>query len=99
MRIEQEQLPHRCLSETRILARRAIQRWLGLVLQLVVAGLSLTGSFGQRYTALSTAFTGASLVTLMNFRESIHGSAHVKYARRSPRHIGAVARLKSFSDN
>ena len=73
-----------------------IQRWLALVLQLVVAGLSLTVVSLATQLRLSTAFTGASLVTLMNFGESL--SMVVRMYTTLETSIGAVARLKSFSD-
>jgi ABC-type multidrug transport system fused ATPase/permease subunit len=73
-----------------------IQRWLALVLQLVVAGLSLTVVCFATQLRLGSAFTGASLVTLMNFGESL--SMVVRMYTMLETSIGAVARLKAFSD-
>ncbi|PGH13069.1 hypothetical protein AJ79_03906 [Helicocarpus griseus UAMH5409] len=72
-----------------------IQQWLNLVLDLVVMALAaiLTTLAVQLHT--NSGFTGASLVTLMNFGESLSGI--VMYYTRLETSIGAIARLKTFN--
>jgi ATP-binding cassette subfamily C (CFTR/MRP) protein 1 len=73
-----------------------IQRWLGLVLQLVVAGLAVIVVSLATQLRSNSAFTGASLVTIMTFSESL--SLIVKMYTTLETSIGAVARLKSFGE-
>lgn len=72
-----------------------IQRWLGLVLRLMVAILAIVVVALATQLKSNTAFTGASLVTLMSFSE---GPMYVitMYTLLETS-IGAVARLKDFS--
>ncbi|KAK0711601.1 ATPase-like protein [Lasiosphaeris hirsuta] len=75
-----------------------IQRWLGLVLQFVVAALAVVvvALATQIRSDSSTALTGASLVTLMSFGESL--AWIVKMYTMLETSIGAVARLNAFSE-
>lgn len=75
-----------------------IQRWLGLTLGLVVAILAIAVvTFAtQLRSNNNTAYTGASLVTLMNFGQAL--SYIVTFYTMLETSIGAVARLKTFSE-
>lgn len=73
-----------------------IQRWLGFTLQLVVAALAFVVVTMATQLRSSTAFTGASLVTLMVFGDSL--STLVNMYTLLETSIGAVSRLKSFSE-
>lgn len=74
-----------------------IQQWLNLVLDIVV--MALAGIITALVVRLhsSAGFTGASLVTLMTFAESLSGI--VIFYTRLETSIGAVARLKTFNEN
>ncbi|KAM0354777.1 hypothetical protein ACHAPU_000597 [Fusarium lateritium] len=73
-----------------------IQQWLNLVLNLIVMVIAtmLTSLAVKLHS--NTAFTGASLVTLMNFGESLSGI--IIWWTKLETSIGAVARLKAFND-
>ncbi|OAQ99680.1 hypothetical protein LLEC1_04113 [Akanthomyces lecanii] len=73
-----------------------IQQWLTLVLGIVVAVLAtgLTALATRMHS--SSGFTGASMVTLMSFGENI--SMIVQFYTRLETSIGAIARLKTFSN-
>lgn len=73
-----------------------IQRWLGFILQLVVAVLAVLVVTLATQTRSNTAFTGASLVSLMTFGEVL--AWMVKMFTALETSIGAVSRLKTFSD-
>ncbi|KAM7216440.1 canalicular multispecific organic anion transporter 1 [Rhypophila decipiens] len=73
-----------------------IQRWLGFTLGLVVAALAIAVVALATQVRSNTAFTGASLVTLMNFGEAL--SYIVRFYTMLETSIGAVGRLKTFSD-
>ncbi|KAM7193136.1 canalicular multispecific organic anion transporter 1 [Rhypophila sp. PSN 637] len=73
-----------------------IQRWLGFTLGLVVAALAVAVVALATQVRSNTAFTGASLVTLMNFGEAL--SYIVRFYTMLETTIGAVGRLKTFSD-
>lgn len=73
-----------------------IQRWLGFTLQLVVAALALVVVTLATQLRSNTAFTGASLVTLMAFGDNL--SYLVRMYTSLETSIGAVSRLKSFSE-
>ncbi|KAK1757136.1 P-loop containing nucleoside triphosphate hydrolase protein [Echria macrotheca] len=73
-----------------------IQRWLGFALQMVVALLAFTVVILATQTRSNTAFTGASLVTLMSFGEQLVYIIVVYTMFETS--IGAVSRLKSFSE-
>lgn len=73
-----------------------IQRWLFLTLQLVVAVLALVLVALATQLRSNSGFTGASLVTLMLFGDMLAGI--VKFYTQLETSIGAVSRLKSFSE-
>jgi len=73
-----------------------IQRWLGFTLQLLVAGLALVFVTLATQLRSDTAFTSASLSTLMSFGDQL--SYVVKSYSMLETSIGAVSRLKTFSD-
>ncbi|KAH9220185.1 hypothetical protein DL95DRAFT_433377 [Leptodontidium sp. 2 PMI_412] len=73
-----------------------IQRWLGFTLQLVVAGLALVFVTLATQLRSNTAFTGASLITIMTFGDQL--SHLVEQYTKLETSIGAVSRLKTFSD-
>lgn len=73
-----------------------IQRWLGFVLRLIVALLAIAIVTLATQLGSSTAFTGASLVTLMSFAEGLMYVITMYTLLETS--IGAVARLKSFSE-
>lgn len=73
-----------------------IQRWLAFAMQLMVAVLALGVVTLATQLRSNTAFTGASLVVLMSFGESL---AHIiKSYTLLETSIGAVSRLKAFSE-
>ncbi|KAK0652546.1 P-loop containing nucleoside triphosphate hydrolase protein [Cercophora newfieldiana] len=73
-----------------------IQRWLGFVLQMVIAFLALTVVTLATQTKSNTAFTGVSLVTLMNFGDVL---THIVLSyTQLETSIGAIARLSRFSE-
>jgi ABC-type multidrug transport system fused ATPase/permease subunit len=73
-----------------------IQQWLNLVLDLVVAVIAgiLTALAVQLCS--NSGLTGASLVTLMSFGDSLSGI--VIYFTRLETSIGAIARLQTFNE-
>jgi ATP-binding cassette subfamily C (CFTR/MRP) protein 1 len=73
-----------------------IQRWLGFTLQLVVAVLALVFVTLATQLRSNTAFSGASLITLMSFGDQL--SMLVQMFTLLETSIGAVSRLKTFSD-
>ena len=73
-----------------------IQRWLGFTLQLLVAGLALIFVTLATQLRSNTAFTGASLITLMSFGDQL--SYLVESYTMLETSIGAVSRLKTFSE-
>ncbi|KAI1762775.1 P-loop containing nucleoside triphosphate hydrolase protein [Hypoxylon sp. FL1150] len=73
-----------------------IQRWLGFTLQMVVAALAFVVVILATQQRSNTAFTGASLVTLMNFGDSLTIIVRMYTALETS--IGAISRLKSFSE-
>ncbi|KAI1403266.1 P-loop containing nucleoside triphosphate hydrolase protein [Hypoxylon fuscum] len=74
-----------------------IQRWLGFTLKIVVAVLAFVVVTLATQLRSNRAFTGASLVTLMNFGDSL--SWIVRTYTSLETSIGAISRLKSFSEN
>ncbi|KAJ4258143.1 hypothetical protein NW762_008284 [Fusarium torreyae] len=73
-----------------------IQQWLNLVLNLVVMVIAtVLVSLAVRLHS-NTAFTGASLVTLMNFGDNLSGI--VIWWTKLETSIGAVSRLRSFNE-
>ncbi|KAG4443174.1 hypothetical protein IFR05_001316 [Cadophora sp. M221] len=73
-----------------------IQRWLGFTLQLVVAVLAVVFVTLATQLRSDTAFTGASLITLMTFGDQL--SHLVEQYTKLETSIGAISRLKTFSD-
>ncbi|TGJ82777.1 hypothetical protein E0Z10_g5987 [Xylaria hypoxylon] len=74
-----------------------IQQWLGLVLNLVVAGIAIFLTALATQLRSNSGITGASLVTLLSFGESLSGII-ISYTQLETS-IGAISRLKSFSDS
>ncbi|RYP21686.1 hypothetical protein DL765_002147 [Monosporascus sp. GIB2] len=74
-----------------------IQQWLNLVLDLVVMVMAAVLTALAVRLHSNTGFTDASLVTLMNFGENLSGI--VIFYTRLETSIGAIARLKAFSEN
>ncbi|KAI0879864.1 P-loop containing nucleoside triphosphate hydrolase protein [Annulohypoxylon maeteangense] len=73
-----------------------IQRWLGFILQIVVAALASVVVTLATQLHSNRAFTGASLITLMNFGNSL--SFLVRMYTSLETSIGAISRLKNFGD-
>ncbi|KXX77725.1 Canalicular multispecific organic anion transporter 1 [Madurella mycetomatis] len=73
-----------------------IQRWLGFTLQMIVALLALAVVTLSTQLRSNTAFTGASLVTLMSFGENL--SYIIRFYTMLETSIGAVSRLKAFTE-
>lgn len=73
-----------------------IQRWLGFVLRLIVALLAIAIVTLSTQLGSNTAFTGASLVTLMSFAEGLMYVITMYTLLETS--IGAVSRLKGFSE-
>lgn len=73
-----------------------IQRWLGFVLRLIVALLAIAIVTLATQLGSNTAITGASLVTLMSFAEGLMYVITMYTLLETS--IGAVARLKGFSE-
>lgn len=73
-----------------------VQQWLNLVLNIVVMIMAAVLTTLAVRMHSSSGFTGASLVTLMGFGESL--SDIVIFYTRLETSIGAISRLKSFSE-
>ena len=75
-----------------------IQRWLTFVLYLVVAAMAILVVVLTTQVRLitGTGFAGASLVTLMSFGDIV--SQLIMMYTQLETSIGAVSRLKSFSE-
>ncbi|KAI0965812.1 putative ABC multidrug transporter [Xylaria arbuscula] len=73
-----------------------IQQWLNLVLNLVVAVLAAILTALAVQLNANSGFTGASLVTLMSFGESLSGI--VLFFTRLETSLGAISRLKTFNE-
>jgi len=73
-----------------------IQRWLAFCLQIVVAVLSIAVVTLATQLRSNTAFTGASLVALMSFGDNL--TYIIRMWTMLETSIGAVSRLKSFSE-
>ena len=74
-----------------------IQQWLTLVLNLVIAVLAIILVTLVTRLRASSSFTGVGLVSLMSFGEML--SSVVRSWTQLETSIGAVSRLKSFSEN
>jgi ABC-type multidrug transport system fused ATPase/permease subunit len=72
-----------------------IQQWLNMVLNLVVMVMAAILTTLAVRLHSSSGFTGASLVTLMNFGESLTGI--VMWYTRLETSIGAISRLRTFN--
>ncbi|EPE26567.1 ABC transporter transmembrane region [Glarea lozoyensis ATCC 20868] len=83
------------LKPTYLLAM--VQRWLGFALQMIVAVLAVTVVTLATQLRSSTAMTGASLITLMTLGNILNYI--VRWYTQIETSIGAVSRLKSFSDH
>ncbi|KAJ3568453.1 hypothetical protein NPX13_g6414 [Xylaria arbuscula] len=73
-----------------------IQQWLAVVLNLVVGVIAILLMSLATQLRSSSGITGASLVTLLGFGESL-GGIIISYTQLETS-IGAISRLKSFSD-
>jgi ATP-binding cassette, subfamily C (CFTR/MRP), member 1 len=73
-----------------------IQQWLGLTLQIVVAVIAIILTTLATQLRTNSGFTGASLVTLMQFGEAV--TTIIRYYTMLETSIGAVSRLKTFSE-
>jgi ABC-type multidrug transport system fused ATPase/permease subunit len=76
-----------------------VQRWLVLVLDLVVAGLALVlvGMALALRSHISAGFLGLALVNMMGLSHSLTNM--VQHWTNLEICLGAVARIKDFSDN
>jgi ABC-type multidrug transport system fused ATPase/permease subunit len=74
-----------------------IQQWLTLVLDIVVMVMAAVLTALAVRLHSNSGFTGASLVTLMNFGGSLSGIV-ISYTRLETS-IGAIARLKTFNES
>lgn len=74
-----------------------IQQWLTLVLDIVVMVLAVVMTTLAVRLHSSSGFAGASLFSLMSFGESI--SDIVIFYTKLETSIGAIARLKMFTEN
>lgn len=77
-----------------------IQRWLGLVLGLVVAGMAtvLTGiAVAIRGTNVSAGFIGIALVNMMSLSQTL--ASLIMFWTSLETSLGAVSRVKTFSED
>ncbi|KAI0124180.1 P-loop containing nucleoside triphosphate hydrolase protein [Xylariales sp. AK1849] len=76
-----------------------IQRWLVLVLDLVVAGLAvlLVGMAVALRSRLNAGFLGIALVSMINLSHALTNL--VQYYTLLETSLGAIARIKDFSEN
>ncbi|KAG8156791.1 hypothetical protein KVR01_013396 [Diaporthe batatas] len=74
-----------------------IQSWLGLVLDLMVMVMATVLTTLAVRLHSNSGFAGASLVSLMSFGENLSGI--VIFYTQLETSIGAIARLKTFSDS
>jgi ABC-type multidrug transport system fused ATPase/permease subunit len=73
-----------------------IQQWLVLVLKLVVMALAVALTALAVKMDSNSGFTGASLVTLMSFGETL--SEIVMHYTQLETSIGAIARVRAFHE-
>lgn len=73
-----------------------IQQWLITTLQIVVAGIAVVVISLATQLRSSTGLTGASLVTLLSFSESL--SSLIRHYTTLEISLGAVSRLRTFSE-
>jgi ABC-type multidrug transport system fused ATPase/permease subunit len=74
-----------------------IQQWLNLVLDLVVMAMAVALTTVAVRLHSNSGFIGASLVTLMNFGDSLTGI--VIFYTKLETSIGAISRLKTFNES
>lgn len=74
-----------------------IQNWLSLTLDLMVAAIALVVISLATQTRSNAGFTGASLVTLMTLGQTV--TRLIRFYTQLETSIGAVARIKSFSES
>ncbi|TRX88968.1 hypothetical protein FHL15_010090 [Xylaria flabelliformis] len=74
-----------------------IQQWLAVVLNLVVAAIAVLLTALATQLRSNSGITGASLVTLLSLGGNLSGII-ISYTQLETS-IGAISRLKSFSDN
>ncbi|KAI8628802.1 putative ABC multidrug transporter [Xylariaceae sp. FL1651] len=74
-----------------------IQQWLAVVLNFIVAVIAVLLTILATQLRSNSGITGASLVTLMSLGESLSGII-LSYTQLETS-IGAIGRLKTFSDN
>ncbi|KAI1735611.1 putative ABC multidrug transporter [Xylaria scruposa] len=74
-----------------------IQQWLSVVLNLVVAAIAVLLTVLATQLRSNSGITGASLVTLLSLGGNLSGII-ISYTQLETS-IGAISRLKSFSDN
>ncbi len=72
------------------------QQWLNFVLDVVVMILAVMLTTLAVELRSNSAFTGASLVTLMTFGETLSGI--VIFYTRLETSLGAISRLKAFNE-
>lgn len=72
------------------------QQWLNFVLDAVVTIMAVILTTLAVQLHSNSAFTGASLVTLMTFGDSLSGI--VIYYTRLETSLGAISRLKAFNE-
>ncbi|KAH8200433.1 hypothetical protein TruAng_005396 [Truncatella angustata] len=91
LRLDESQKPYYLLL--------CIQRWLVLVLDLVVAGLTavLVGMAVALRTKLDAGFLGLALVGMMNLSHSL--TDLVQHYTMLETTLGAIARIKDFAEN
>jgi len=73
-----------------------VQRWLGLTLQLINMFLAVIVVTLATQLHSNSGFTGAGLVAIMSFGETL--TYMVRMYTQLETSIGAVSRLKTFSD-
>ncbi len=74
-----------------------VQRWLLFMLQMIVALLAVAVVTLATQLRAGSGFTGASLVTLMTFGDVLNYI--IRWYTQIETSIGAVTRLKNFSQN
>jgi ATP-binding cassette subfamily C (CFTR/MRP) protein 1 len=74
-----------------------VQRWLSFVLGMVVAVMAVLVVTLSTQLRSNTGFTGASMVSLMSFGKTL--ASLIQMYTLLETSIGAVRRLKAFSEN
>jgi ATP-binding cassette, subfamily C (CFTR/MRP), member 1 len=73
-----------------------VQRWLGFILQIVVAIIAVAVVTLVTQLRSSRGFAGASLITLMTFGDILNFI--IRWFTQLDTSIGGVGRLKNFSE-